>query len=188
MPENLETVNLFLRDNYGIDTDDGEPIWRIVFSDDQFEKRMMPTTDSGVALLVPEVRTVPKYPHVRGLFVLEQRQLVPEQNITELAGALKSYEPRWVFRDEQDNPVRPTILACQFIIDTIRAAMGKKSLARYKDPKIGDTPEETYMIHQARVQQLEEQLFGNESGLKGETTTGAGSAIIVPGPVSDKVH
>lgn len=187
MAENLETINKYLSEVYGIDTEDKEPIYRVVWSDDQFEKRTTKFTDSGIELLNPEVRTVPKYSHVGSAFVLERRALVPEHNVTELAGLTKSYEPLWVFRDANDEPVRPTILGCQFIINTVLAAMGKKSLAKYKDPNVGDTPEESYALHQARLQQLEEQLFGNESDLKTETHTESGSAIFVPGNY-DKIH
>lgn len=181
MAENLETVNQYLRDNFGIDTDDAEPIYRVVWGPEQLEKRLMTSTDAGIQLLHPEVREVPKYWYVPEAFILEQRVLVPESDQKQLAELKKSYEPLWVFVDHQGNPVRPTILGCKFVIDCVRAAIGKKSLAKYKDPNIGASPEETQAIHRLRLQQLENQLFGNESGLKGDTIDASGSTIIVPG-------
>ncbi len=181
MPENLTTINEYLARNWGIDTEDKEPIYRVVWGPDQFEKRLMTSTDAGIQLLTPEVRTVPKYHYLPDAFILERRALIPESQAKELPGIHKSYEPLWVFIDAEGNPVRPTILGCKFVIDCVNAAIGKKSMAKYKDPNVGETPEESYAIHQARIQQLQDQLFGNESGLMGETTTGSGSSIIVPG-------
>lgn len=188
MAENLETVNQFLRDTYGIDTDDSEPIFRIVFSDDQFEKRLSGYTDHGVALLVPEVRELPKYPWIQHAYVLERRVLVPAINLQELAGEQKSYEPLWVFIGGDGNPVRPTINACQFIINSLYAALGKKSMAKYKDVNAGLTPEESYEKKQKELNELENQLFGDESGLKQSTINESGNAIIVPHNYNRSVH
>lgn len=188
MPENLETVNQFLADNFGIDTDDSLPIWRIVWSDDQTEMRLTHYTDTGIELLQPEVRELPKYPHIQHAFVLERRVLVPDQNLKELAGLKKSYEPIWVYVDGRGMPVRPTIQASKFVIDTVYAAMGKKSMAKYKDPEEGLSPQERYEKKQIELDELQNQLFGDESGLMG-TTLNAGSAIIVPGNYNkDNVH
>jgi hypothetical protein len=114
------------------------------------------------------------------MYILERRVLVPDASLKELAGAKKSYEPLWVFKGADGYPVPPTIPACEFIIDTVLAATGKQSMAKYKDPNIGATPEETYAIHQKKIDQIQEELFGDESGLGGETHTESGSAIIVP--------
>src|SRR5215510_8856820 len=151
MAENLETVNDYLACNWGIDTEDKQPIYRVVWAPDQYEKRLMDHTDSGIQLLHPEVREVPKYSYLPAAFLLERRALVPADQKNELAGIHKSYEPLWCFVDHFGNPVRPTIQACSFIIDCVNAAMGKSSLAKYKDPNIGATPEETLEKQKARI-------------------------------------
>lgn len=181
MPEKIETINQFLADNYGIDTDDRQPIYRVVWSDDQYEKRLSHHTASGTPLLTPEVMELPKYGYIRHVYILEQRVIVPEQNIHEMAGAKKSYEPLWVFEGKDGNPVPPTIQGAKFVVDTVLAAMGKKSLAKYKDPYEGATPQESYELNKQRVDRLQEELFGDESSLGGETFNESGSAIIVPG-------
>lgn len=181
MSERLETVNQYLEDSFGIDTDDAKPIFRVVFSDDQLEKRESKYTDSGIELLQPEVRQLPKYPWIQGMYILERRVLVPDENLKELAGLKKSYEPLWVFQGADGFPVPPTIQGCKFIIDTLYAALGKQSMAKYKDnqPSIA-SPEEAYELNKASIDKLENELFGDESSLGQETINASGSAIIMP--------
>ena len=180
--EKLETINQYLEDNFGIDTDSFKSIFRVVFSDEQFEKRSTKFTDTGIELLEFEVRELPKYPWIDGCYVLERLVVVPDVNLKELAGLKKSYEPLWVFRDAQGFPVPPTILGCKFIIDALYAALGKKSMANYKDdiPAITN-PQEAYEVRKKEIDQLEIELFGDESSLGQETINESGSAIIVPG-------
>lgn len=180
MAEKIETINQFLRDNYGIDTDDSLPIFRVVWSEDQFEKRLTEYTDTGIRLLTPEVRELPKYSYLKDVYVLERRVLVPEMNQKELAGLQKSYEPLWNFKQEDDTPIPPTIAGCKFIIDAVYAAMGKKNLSKYKDPMEGLTAQEAYELNRQRIDKITEELFGDESSLGGETHTAGGSAIIMP--------
>lgn len=178
--ENIETINEFLRNQYGIDSDDSEPIFRVVWSEDQTEHRLCQFTESGMQLIVPEVRLVKKYYYINNLFVLERRVLVPEVNQKELCGLKKSYEPLWVFHDRHGNPVRPTIQGCQFVVDAVYAAIGKRGLKKYVDPLVGKTQEELVAEKEQRIDKLEADLFGDESGLKGDTVNASGSTIIVP--------
>jgi hypothetical protein len=178
--ENIETINEFLRNQYGIDTDDSEPIFRVVWSEDQTEHRVCQFTESGMQLITPEVRLVKKYNYLSNLYVLERRVLVPEINQKELCGLKKSYEPLWVFHDRHGNPVRPTIQGCQFVVDAVYAALGKRGLKKYVDPLFGKTQEELVAEKEQRIDQIEADLFGDESGLLGDTVTESGSTIIVP--------
>lgn len=186
--EKIETINQFLRDTFGIDTDDSEPIFRVVWSDDQLENRLTNYTDSGVELISPEVRLLPKYSYIQHAYVLERRVLVPADNLKELAGKKKSYEPLWVFIGGNGEPVPPTINGCKFVIDTLYAALGKKSLAKYKDPEAGLTSEQLYEVKKKRIDEIENELYGNESDLKQETIGEGGSAIIVPHNYDKQVH
>ena len=141
-------------------------------------------TDSGVELLSPEVRELPKYPYIDGAYVLERLVVVPDMNLKELAGTKKSYEPIWVFIGKNEQPVPPTILGCKMIIDSLYAALGKKSLANYKDDlaeRSSMNAQEYYEHNKARLDTIQNELFGDESGLGGETITASGSSIIVPG-------
>lgn len=188
MSEKIETINQFLRDTYGIDTDDGEPMFRVVWSDEQFEHREMKYTNSGIELLHPEIRLVPKYSYLKAVYVLERRVLVPEASQRELCGIKKSYEPIWNFKRDDDTPIPPTIQGCKFTIDTLYAALGKSSLNKYKDPRDGMNAAEAYELNKARIDEIENELFGDESSLKGETHTASGSSIIMPENYSKKIH
>jgi hypothetical protein len=59
--ESIETINEQLRRAYGIDSISSRPIYRVVWANDELEKRLMHFTDAGIQLLTPEIREVPKY-------------------------------------------------------------------------------------------------------------------------------
>lgn len=169
LTESIPEINRQLADLFGIDTITGQPIWKVVWSEDQYEKRMMEYSDGGILLLQPEVRLVPKYKQwIQEKWVLERLVLVPDINKDDLPTEKLSYEPIHVFMDSKGNPLPPAIWACQFIIDAVYAAMGKRSLRKYVDPEINEPEEEK----RKRVEKLTEELFGDESGLLGTTITG----------------
>jgi len=153
MDKEIEYINQKLIDNFGLDTSTGRPIWRVVFSDDQFEKRLMDVTDEGLQLLYPVVREVPKYRQwIQHKWVLERLVVVPEVNQKELPDLKLSYEPLFVFEDGKGNPLPAKWEVAKFVVDTVYAATGKESLAKYKeDPDAA----------KKRVKQIEEELFGD---------------------------
>ena len=82
-----------------------------------------------------------------------------------------SYEPVWVYRDANDNPLPPIWIATKMVVDVLYAALGKKSLAKYVEDVSPEAQEE-------RIQKLSEELFGNET----ETADALAyrEAIVVP--------
>jgi hypothetical protein len=168
LTESIESINRQLVDLFGIDTITGKPIFRVVWAQDQLEKRLVDTTNEGLFLLTPEVREVIKYPWIKEKYLLERLVLVPDNNKSELPTQRQSYEPLWVFMDSDGNPLPPALWACKFVIDTVYAAMGKKSLRKYVDAEEENPPEE----REKRIEKLTEELFGDESGLLGTTITG----------------
>lgn len=149
-------------------------MFRIVWSEEQFEKRRVAYLDSGIQLLYPVVREVKKYPYLRNLYVLERLVVVPEINQDELPTNKLSYEPIWAYRGENAEPLMPAWTPTKFIIDTLYAALGKKSMRKYVESEENTTPEGL----DSRITKLCEELFGNE------TETGDamayGEAIVVP--------
>lgn len=175
LAEPIESINNQLIDLFGVDTATGQPMFRVVWSDDQYEKRMVENTDKGILLPFPVLREVPKYSQwVESRFVLERLVIVPENSIKELAGLKLSYEPLWVFRGKFDEYVPPTTWGCKFVIDALYAALGKSSMAKYIDEEAKNPVE----VKEKRLNALEEQLFGDESNILGRTITG--EAIVVP--------
>lgn len=177
LTEPIESINNQLIEHFGIDTITGQPMFQVVWAADQYEKRLSKFTRDGFELLYPEMMLLPKYDQrdldYKDRYILERLVLVPDVNVSELTTKL-SYEPLWVFRDRFENYLPPTFWACKFAIDTMYAALGKKSLIKYVDEEAKNPIEST----QKRINQLENELFGDESDLLGRTVTG--EAIVVP--------
>lgn len=170
--EDIDTINRQLKEHFGMESD-GSPIWRVVWSEDQFEKRLMDTTDSGIQMLFPDVREAPKYRQwIRQKYVLERLCVVPEVNKKELLGINLSYEPTYVFQDDKDNYLPPKFVVAKFVIDAVYAAQGKKGMRKYVDEDT--TPESK----QARIEQLKSDLFGNETDATDALAYGSG--VVVP--------
>jgi hypothetical protein len=157
MPELVEPIS---RINYTLEKDfgrytDGRPIWRVVWSGDQYEQRWVQHTSEGFELLFPEVQERRKYQHIIERYVLEMlRESGPKTDLT----TPMSYEPVWVFRDRFENYLPPTIWACKLVIDTVMENMHKGvSHKKYFDP---NTSEEQ---RQATILKMEQELFGNET-------------------------
>lgn len=183
LAETIETINRQLSDQYGIDTLSGQAIWRVVWSEDQFEHRYGTYDDytpSGLYIrTATEVRYVPKYRQwIKEKYVLERLVLIPEINAGDLPATKMSYEPLYVFETNSGKYLPPRLDAAQFIINTVLAAQGKGNLARYKDPVSGLSSEDYLAMKAKEIDDLQEELFGNE------TDTGDalahGEAIIVP--------
>lgn len=154
--ESIESINRQLRDLFGLDTVTDQSLWRVVWSDDQFENRLMEYTPSGFQLLLPEVIQVRKYSYVHHRYVLERLVVVPVPDKQELADVHLSYEPMWVFQNEQKEYLPPRMDACKFIVDTVYAAMGKRSLRKYVENDEGK---------EKRAEKLHDELFGNETSV-----------------------
>ena len=181
LTESIETINQRLIEYFGIDSITGQSIWRVVWSDDQYEKRLGTYDDfNGNIYLrtVTEIRLVSKYKQwIHQKFILERLVIVPNINIPELPSTKVSYEPLWTFEDSKGEYLPPTFAACKFIVDTVYAAQySNHNLARYKDPD--SSKEEALENKRKRIDVLVEELFGEQSSLGGSTVTG--ETIIVP--------
>ncbi len=176
LAEPIEEINKKLVDYYGLDSNTGRPMWRVVWSDDQREKRLTTHTPEGIQLMYPQVMELKKYPYIKEKWVLERLVIVPIVNERELPTSKLSYEPMYQFVNPNTGGYKPpTIAGARFIVDTVDAALGKVSLgAKYKDENTGSLEERI-----ERVKKLEEELFGDESGLEGKTHL-TGEGIVVP--------
>ena len=173
--EEISAINKRLLDHYG-KFEDGRANLRVVWSDDQFEKRWVTHTSEGFLLVSPMIAEVPKYSYAPHRYILER--LIPVPNFMESDLVDKtSYEPVWTFQDNEGNPLPPIWEAIYLLVKQLYSNLdnfGKE--ARYKTPEgMGNTKEEILM----RVEKLQEQLFGNESkvgdALAYDTAVGYGS-------------
>ena len=170
--ESIESINEKLLREYGVEVNcSNQPKFRVVFSDDEYEKRWTDCTDEGFELLQPEVRLLPKYKQwVRGKYILER--LIPVIGETDLTTKV-SYEPAWVFQDKNGNYLPPFFEGCKHIIESMHSAIDKAgAFTKYKDKNI--TPEE----HLAHIKKVEDELFGNETPVGDALAYGSG--VVVP--------
>lgn len=161
LTESIESINQQLIDLFGIDTITGLPMYRVVFSEDQLEKRLTQFTDSGLQLLHPEVRLLPKYRQwIQEKYVLENLVVVPIYSQSELPANKLTYEPLYVFETNEGVALPPTVWAAKFAVDSVHAAMGKHSMTKYVDDAVKNPH-----LAQERIAKLERELFGNETEL-----------------------
>lgn len=155
--ESIETLNTRLKDYFGAD-DLGRPIFRIVWANDELEKRYVMEID-GIQLVHPIVREVKKYSYMKDLYVLERLVVIPEEVRRELIDKKVGYEPIWAYCDAVRNPLPPIWSATELVIDALLSAIGKSSLRKYTDTEENTTPEGK----DQRVKKLQEELFGDET-------------------------
>ncbi len=155
--ETIESINYKLEKEFGRYLDD-RPNFRVVFSEDQYEKRLTDFTDEGFELIHPEVRLLPKYKQfIHEKYILER--LVPISGETDLVSKI-SYEPAWVFQDKDGNYLPPFFEGCKFVIESIFAAIGKANThVKYRDPNI------TEEARRANILKVQAELFGNETDI-----------------------
>lgn len=169
--ETIESINKKLLEYYGTEFGNA-PRFRVVFSDDQYEKRWTTHTDEGFELVHPEVRELPKYKqYIRAKYILER--LVPTGQETDLLTKV-SYEPAWVFQDKDGNYLPPFFEGCKHVVESLFSAIDKAgTFTKYKDKNI--SPEERL----AEIKKVEDQLFGNETDVGDHLAYKTG--VVVPG-------
>lgn len=182
LTESIESINKQLIDLFGIDTISGLPIWRVVWSEDQFEYRYGTYDDitpGGLYLrTITEVRYVPKYRQwIQNKYILERLVVVPTINEDDLPDTKISYEVLWVFEDKKGGYLPPHMEATKFIINTVYSVQySNHNLARYSDPDNSQGQE--LENRRKRIDGMVEELFGEQSSFEGSTITG--ETIIVP--------
>ena len=172
--ESIESINEKLLSEFGKDLD-GRARFRVVFSEDQYEKRLTEYTDEGFLLARPEVRKLPKYKQwIHQKYILEHLIPLPEgSDLTEKM----DYEPIWTFQDKSGNYLPPFFDGCKFVIESMLMAMGRRdTFVRYRDKNV--SKEE----HEAHLQKVQDELFGNETDLCDDLHYGSG--IVVPEKVT----
>jgi hypothetical protein len=172
LAEPIERINKQLLNQFGIHTDK-RPRFRVVWSEDQYEKRITSHTKDGLSLLNPMVLEVPKYKHyISERFILEQLSIVPGNQETDLVENL-SYEPLWAFEDRHGNYLPPRYDACKIIIDQVYENMSNagKGIKKYTNP-------DDLISESERIDRVEKILFGEETPVGDALRHGYG--IVVP--------
>src|SRR5262245_44425499 len=98
-PDEVKEFNKKLFEEFGYFSN-GQPNYRLVWSEDQFEKRLSRHTREGFELLTPQIVEVPKYRQwIHERYLLEKLCIVPIDH-EELTVAPLSYECLWVFQNK----------------------------------------------------------------------------------------
>lgn len=175
MNPEVEQINQKLIDYYG-KFETNEPNWRLVWSEDQYEKRYgdyEDRTPEGILIRrVSEFREVPKYKQwVPEKWVLESLVVVPEG--TQELATKTSYEPIYVFPYVNKEPLVPAWPAIKLLVDSILEQVGVDSIgAKYKDPEAN--PKEALEFQEQRIEAIEQSLFGGETELGDALARGDG--------------
>ena len=160
--ETLEIINKRLLDYYGSESD--LPNWRVSWSPDQWEHRHGyfedRTTDGFFIRAVTETRWVPKYDYFAPKWILEfLREVTPDVQL-EIPENKLSYECAYAFPYHKGEPLMPIWPALRVVIDQIHDRAGVTG-PRYQDP-LSD-PKIAAEVKEARLRELEEELFGDET-------------------------
>lgn len=126
----LKSFNNRLRDLYGLYYD-GKPLYRLVWSDSQIEKRFGTWEIWSGQIFIREftgVHEAPKYPWIKNRWILERREgHIPNPELAEQI----EYEPKWVFQNETE-AVEPEWWAIEQIIHAIQNPRGPRDINNEK--------------------------------------------------------
>lgn len=163
----VEDFNKQLADLFGIDTVTSQQMWRICWSDDQYEKRLTDCTDGGILLLQPEVRLLPKYKQwIHQKYILEHLVALTDASRKELPDSKISYEHVYTFQDGNEEYLPPNLVVAKFIIATVTSAMqrhrdGVTPLKKFVDKEFSQEASE--FEKQKRIQEMMLYLSGEDA-------------------------
>lgn len=124
-------VNRQLEVLYGKDISSEKPIYRVVFSDDQYETRygtFRHFIGNSLIRETKEIATVPKYPFIRHRFVLERLMYHTNPELIENP----SYEPIYNFEDKTGTELPVELWVCQTRIQLLFSEGPKKTEADHQ--------------------------------------------------------
>lgn len=155
MLKELELLNKKLTDDYGYFQASELANWRMVWSEDEFEKRVGNyedrTPEGYLIRKVLECRNVPKYKQwVNNKFILER--IMPNNN-NEVVGKL-SYEPTYIFENPYNAP--PIYDAIKFIVERVYEQASRAVGIKYKE-------EDYKQEDKKRIDKIIEELYGDRN-------------------------
>lgn len=98
----INGINKKLKEYWGTD-DENRPIYRVVWSDTQIEKRFGTFVESYGPIFLREVKglaEVPKYPYIKHRWVLEKLMFAMTDEVIGLDLNNRCYEPVYTFEDK----------------------------------------------------------------------------------------
>lgn len=123
----------------------GDPLFRVVFSDDQVERRLGNFTDTHGGLFVrqvTEVREVRKYPWIKEKWILERwasGELAAHKDLREVKNGV--YICVYVFQDPKQEYLPPLLKVAEIVINNLLNPR-RQAEALQEDQKVWDKKEE----------------------------------------------
>ena len=161
----IALMNKQLSELYGTCEERGKRfgLFRVVWSEDILETRLHYTSPEGFHYVRPKMEQRRKYAGMlKDKYVLESVKEVPILQANQLTTEL-SYEPLWVFEavDVKGDILPPNMRVLRFLIEHVLKRQETAGFYNEKNPEA--TPEEAAAFKEARVKELMEELFGNET-------------------------
>ena len=178
----IERFNNYLARDYGY-FEGVLPLFRVVWSHDQLEKRRTNYTDEGILLPYFVVKEVPKYRQwCDNRYVLERLTPIPSGVETDMVGTT-SYEPVWVFQDKNNEYLPPNYDVIKIVIYSMMHQMHERFGQKYKDPRAEKDWKE---MNEEQFRARYKELFGNETNVTDALHTG--EAVGYTGKEKDVVN
>jgi hypothetical protein len=169
--ETVDTINERLRGVFGTFLN-GMPRYRLVWSSSQREKRYG-TYDvcAGSIYLRTEtgVMDVEKYPFYKDKWILEK---CFGNDSKEIVDCQYTYEPVFVFRDKNNNPLPPLWRVCEILIQSIEGFLktGKMSPKDYMAQEEAECAKEAEMFADMLGEDMRSPMFEDEAAVFMDST------------------
>ena len=169
LPElEFNRINRSLRELYSVTEDKSN--FRLVWADDERQIRWTKYTPEGLELLFPVAREIKKYPDMKERYVLERLTAIPDFENEKDGKPVEEliYQAIWtweLFNDRREKIyIAPNLGACRFVVETVLNAIANPGVyTKYKDPEL--SPSQEKEVRENRINELEKELFGDESAI-----------------------
>ena len=172
----IEMCNKDLKDRYGTD-ETFRPIFRLVWSDDQIEKRFGTISEYYGSIFVREVtglHEVPKYMYIQHRWVLEKLMFAMTDKVIGLDLDNRCYEPVYTFEDKFGNALPVEWWAVEMIVKRLLGVMSGD--VERKTQKDCDREEDAQYWKEVAYT---ENVLANEQGGDIATKLGSREGVVV---------
>lgn len=173
----VELVNKKLKEYYGTD-DSGRQIYRVVWSDDQIEKRFGTFREMYGSIFVREYRgmdVVKKYPYIKHRWVLEKLMFALTDEVIGLDLDGRCYEPIYTFEDKFGQELAVEWWAVEMIVKRLLGVMGG-TVEKMRDSDVEAAEDAAYAKEVAYTEDYLADIQGGDVAVK----LNAREAIVVP--------
>lgn len=173
----IDGINKMLKDTFGVD-DKFRPIFRVVWSDSQIEKRWGTFTEMYGSIFIRETKGLveaKKYNYIAHRWVLEKLMPAMTDEVIGLDNDRYSYEPIYTFEDKFQRPLPVEWWACEMIVRRLLGAMSGEHRRTQSD--VDAEEDAAYAKEVAYMEDVIADAQGGDVAVK----LNAREGIVVPG-------